>query len=83
MTKKNSFLEAVVRRCPVKKVFLKIFQNSQENTCARAFFLIKLQAFIKKETLARLFSCEFWEIFKNTFLPEHLRRTTSDFYRLS
>ena len=25
--------EAVVRRCSVKKVFLKISQNSQENTC--------------------------------------------------
>ena len=27
-----------------KKVFLEILQNSQENTCARASFLIKLQA---------------------------------------
>ena len=27
-----------------KKVFLKISQNSQENTCTRASFLIKLQA---------------------------------------
>ena len=26
------------------KVFLEISQNSQENTCARVFFLIKLQA---------------------------------------
>ena len=36
--------EAVVQRCSVKKVFLEISQNSQENTCARASFLIKLQA---------------------------------------
>ena len=36
--------EAVTRRCSVKKVFLKISQNSLENTCARVFFLIKLQA---------------------------------------
>ena len=28
----------------VKKVFLKILQNSQENTCARVDFLIKLQS---------------------------------------
>ena len=28
-------LEAVARRCSVKKVFLEISQNSQENTCAR------------------------------------------------
>ena len=52
-------------------MFQKISQNSQENTCARVSFLIKLQAstcnFIKKETLAQLFSCEFCEIFK-----EHL-----------
>ena len=27
-----TFSEAVVRRCSVKKVFLKISQNSQENT---------------------------------------------------
>ena len=27
-----------------KKVFLKISYNSQENTCTRVFFLIKLQA---------------------------------------
>ena len=36
--------EAVVPRCSVKKVFLEISQNSQENTCARDSFLIKLQA---------------------------------------
>ena len=31
----------VPRRCSVKKVFLKISQNFQENTCARVSFLIK------------------------------------------
>ena len=37
----NSLLsEAVARRCSVKKVCLEISQNSQENTCARASFLI-------------------------------------------
>ena len=36
--------KAVVQRCSAKKVFLKISQNSQENTCARVSFLIKLQA---------------------------------------
>ena len=62
--------EAVVRKCSVKEVFLKILQNSQENTCARASFLIKLQ-FIKKQTLAQVFSCEFCELFKNTFFIEN------------
>ena len=63
--------EAVAQRCSVKKVFLEILLNSPENTCARVSFLIKLQAepcsFIKKETLAQVFSCEFCEISKNTF----------------
>ena len=34
---------AVVRRCSVEKVLLEISQSSQEYTCARASFLIKLQ----------------------------------------
>ena len=34
--------EAVLCRCSVEKVFLKISQNSQENTCTRVSFLIKL-----------------------------------------
>ena len=36
--------EAVVRRCCIKKMFLKISQISHENTCARASFSKKLQA---------------------------------------
>ena len=34
---------AVVRRCSIKKLFLEISQNSQENTCAKISFLIKFQ----------------------------------------
>ena len=45
---KGAFLfypaEALVQRCSVKKMFLEISQNSQENNCARVSFLIKLQA---------------------------------------
>ena len=33
--------------------------------------------FIKKETLALVFSCEFYKIFKSTFFTEHLRTTAS------
>ena len=36
--------ETVVRRCFVKKVVLKILQNSQENTCVRVSFLIKFRS---------------------------------------
>ena len=57
-------------------MFLEISQNSQENPCARVSILLKLQAsacnFIKKETLAPGFSCEFCEISKNAFFTEHL-----------
>ena len=42
-----------------------ISQNSQETTCARALFLLKLH---EKETSVQLFSCEFCENLKNTFL---------------
>ena len=64
--------EAVVQRCSVEKVFLEISQNLQESTCARASFLIKACNFIKKETLAQVFSCEFCEISNNTIFTEHL-----------
>ena len=36
--------EAVIQSCSVKMAFLKFLQNSQENTCTRVSFLIKLQA---------------------------------------
>ena len=34
-------------------------------------------SFIKKESLAQVLSCEFWEICKNIFFMGHLRATTS------
>ena len=40
----TSYRSADYWRCSVKKVFLKISQNSPENVCARASFLLKLQA---------------------------------------
>ena len=33
-----------------EKVLLEISQNPQENTCARVSFLIKFQAFIKRDS---------------------------------
>ena len=66
--------------CFVNKVFLEISQNSQENTCARDSVLIVAGGacnFIKKESLAQVFSCEFCEIFKNAFFTEHVWATAS------
>ena len=78
--------EAVARRCSVKKVILEIFANFIGNICARVSLLIKLQAstynFIKKETLAQVFSCNFCETFKNIFFTEHLRTTVSECFKL-
>ena len=58
-------------RCSIKKVFLEMSQNSLENTCVRVSFLIRLQTktcnFIKKETLAQVFSCKFCKISKSYF----------------
>ena len=65
--------EAVVQRCSVKKVFLEVSQNSQENTCVKVSFLCN---FIKKETLAQVFSFERCEISKNTFSYECFLQST-------
>ena len=69
------------QRCCIKKTFLEISQNSQENTCARVPFSIK--NFNKKETLKQVFFREFCEISKNTFFKEHLWATASVFFRIS
>ena len=61
---KRPFARSSHPRCSIKKVFLKLPRDSQENTCARASFLMK--------TLSQVFSCEFWEIFKNASCTEKL-----------
>ena len=37
--------------------------------------------FIKKETLAQLFSCEFCELSRNTFFTEHVWTAASVYWR--
>ena len=43
-------------------------------------FDVFLINFIKKETLAQLFSCEFCKSFKNTYFEEHLGTADSEYY---
>ena len=87
--KKSSYIEqklvnnAVVWH-EVKKIIevtevLKLGKHSVSIGLNRKIFLIKriLINFIKKETLAQMFSCEFCEISKNTFFTEHLWTATS------
>ena len=63
--------EAVAQRFSVKKVFLKILQNSQENTCARvSFFPATL---LKRRLWHRCFPVIFAKFLRMPFLTEHLR----------
>ena len=62
------------------KVFLKISSNFIEITLRHGCSPVKTCSFIKKETLAQVFSYEFCEIFKNTFFAEHLWTTASERY---
>ena len=57
-----------------KKLFLKIPQNSQENTCSESLFLIMACNFVKKETLTQVFPVNFAN-FKTTYFIEPLRVT--------
>ena len=58
--------EAATRSVLWKKVFLEISQNSQENTCARVSFLIKLQLWgLSRDVPKQL--CFWWKrIYRNS-----------------
>ena len=71
--------EVVAQRCSVKKGFLEISQNAEENTCLR----LRPAALLKKETLTQLFSCEFCGISENTFFTEHLWATAFRLQQIS
>ena len=63
--------EAVIQRCSVKQVFLKILQNLQENPCAKVSFLIKLQ--LKKRLWRRCFPVSIAKLLRTPFFIEYLR----------
>ena len=61
--------------CSVKKVFLEIPQNSQENTCDRVSLLIKLHrpsTLLKKRLCYRCFPVNFAKFLRTPFFTEHL-----------
>ena len=77
---RNTAARGSHRKCSLRKGVLKNFAKFAKTTCARVSFLTKLQvwpATLLKETLAQVFSCEFYEISKNTFSTEHLWATAS------
>ena len=70
--------EAVTGGVLLEKVFLGILQNSQEKYLCHSLFFTKACNFMKKETLAQAFSCEFCDICNNIFFTEDLRATVSN-----
>ena len=95
---KNTFLttEASVRRCFKKRFsqkFRKIYKKIPvPHSLSQQSCRLKAYNFIKKDSLAQVFSCEFCEISKNTFfyrtppvaasVTGHLRTTASDTYTM-
>ena len=64
--------------CSVRKGILKNFAKFTGKHQHQSLFFNKVADLrpgtsLKKETLAQLFSCEFYEISKITFFTEHLR----------
>ena len=72
-------IEADVQRCSVKKVFLKILQNSQENIRARIFILINT-ALLKKRLWHRCFLVNFAKFLRTPSLQNNSGRHS--FYHL-
>ena len=62
---KKKVVRSSHRRCSMKKMFLKISKNSQENNCARVSFLIKD---IEKEAVAQVLPMSFEKFLRTPFL---------------
>ena len=60
------------RRCSIKKMFLKILQNSPKSSSVGVSFLIKLDNLVKKRLFLRIL-----RYFDKTFFTKHLCATAS------
>ena len=70
------WIEAATGGVLWEDLFLEISQNSQENTCARVSFLIKLQApatLFQRRLWHRCFSMNFAKFLGTPLFTEHLR----------
>ena len=68
-SQKQSFADVLQNRCS-----LKISQCSRKHLCSSLFLKLKVLKpciFIKKKVPTQVFSCEYCEIFNNSFLVEH------------
>ena len=69
-------VEAVVRRCSVKKTPWMFWQNSEKNACTEDFQILweaGLPVYLKRDSYIRVF---LW-IFRSSFFIEHLWTATS------
>ena len=68
--------------CHVKMLPSEISQNLQENTCAKASFLIKKglgpSTLLKKKLWRRCFPVNFAKFLNSLFFTEHLRLAASE-----
>ena len=87
----EQFLISIYRsshhRCFLWKDILRNFVKFTGKHLSHSLFLNKVAGLrpatlLKKETVAQVFSCEFYEISKNTFFAEHLWTIASEFYSL-
>ena len=77
------FLEALVRRCSVKKVFLEISQNLQENTWCQSLFFntaagLRPATLLKRRLWHSCFPMNFEKFLRTPLIIEHLRTTISE-----
>ena len=79
------FVSEVVRRCSVIEGVFRNFEKLTGKHLYQNLFFSKVTvlwpAFLLKRRLAQVFSCEFFEISKNTFSTEHLKATASIFLK--
>ena len=68
-----TFTDRVVFQKRFSQKFRKIYRKTPVSVSRKP----QACSFIKKETLTQVFSCEFCKNFKNTFLTEYLRETSS------
>ena len=77
-----SYAEAIVRRCSVKKVFLKKFKKFKEEHLCQSLFLNKVAdlrpvTLLKKRLWHRYFSVNFAKFLRTPFFTEHVWATAS------
>ena len=75
--KQKLFIQSSHRMCSIEKGVLKNFAKFTGKHLCQILFFSKVCNYITKEILAQVFSCEFCQIFKNTFFIENLQMTAS------